>query len=155
MDEIVIRAAGPDDLDGILAVETACFREPWSAQNLAAELDGDPRRMPLVAVLGAEIVGFGLFWVIADEIHLVNLAVLPAWRRHGLAQAMLDHALASEAGRAASIVTLEVRVTNAAAIALYRRNGFIDLALRRGYYPDTGEDALVMLKRLDDPPEDQ
>lgn len=149
---LAIRAATADDLDGIVAIEAACFGDPWSVDNLAAELDGDARRLPLVALEGVRMVGFAFYWVIADEIHLINVAVLPDFRRRGVAQALLDHVLDGSAGVRASVMTLEVRVTNAAAIALYRRNGFIDIALRPRYYPDTGEDALIMLKTLDEGP---
>lgn len=146
---MTIRRAATDDLEALHAIERACFDDPWSMAMLASELDDDPRRLPLVAVADDAIVGFALFWVIVDEIHLVNVAVAPDCRRRGIAQQLLDHLLASPAGRAAAILTLEVRISNEGAIAFYRRNGFVDVALRPRYYPDTGEDALVMLKTLD------
>ena len=150
---VAIRPAVPGDLEAILAVERASFPAPWSRDAIAAELHDDPRRMPLVAVEHAAVVGFALVWVIADELHLVNLAVLPDHRRRGIAQLLLDAVLDSEAGHRAAIMTLEVRVGNEAAIAFYRRNGFVDVAFRPRYYPDTHEDALVMLKQLRRPDE--
>ena len=146
-----VRPATREDLDAIVAIERASFSDPWSPRLLGDELEADPRRRPFVALDDDRIVGFALFWVIVDEIHLVNVAVAPEARRRGVAQAMLDHVLTTEAGRRAAIMTLEVRVTNEAAIAFYRRNGFVDVALRPRYYPDTGEDALVMLKTLRGP----
>lgn len=145
---IAIRPAVPEDLPAIRTIEHASFSDPWTDGMLSGELEPDPRRMPLVAVDSGEIVAFALFWRIVDEIHLVNVAVAPAHRRRGIAQTLLDHVLGGEPGRLAAIVTLEVRISNEPAIAFYRRNGFVDIALRPRYYPDTGEDALVMLKRL-------
>jgi len=145
---VTVRGATRDDLDAIEAIEKACFGDPWSRNSLAGEIEGDPRRLPLVAVDGDDVVAFAFYWVIADEIHLVNVAVAPAHRRQGIAQLLLDHVIEGEVGRNAAIITLEVRITNVGAIALYRRNGFRDIALREKYYPDTGEDALIMLKRL-------
>lgn len=146
-----IRPAVLGDLDALVDLERAAFADPWSRESLRTELAGDSRRMPLVACDGDDLVGVALIWVVADELHLVSLAVRPDRRREGIAQALLDAALASEAGRRASIMTLEVRAGNAGAIALYRRNGFVDVALRPHYYPDTDEDALVMLKSLRSP----
>ncbi|HKK71729.1 MAG TPA: ribosomal protein S18-alanine N-acetyltransferase [Candidatus Krumholzibacteria bacterium] len=146
--DVETRPATRGDLEAILAVERASFPAPWSRDALAAELQGDPRRMPMVAVHAGKVVGFALVWVIADEVHLVNLAVLPDHRRRGIAQQLLDAVLDTEAGRRAAIMTLEVRVGNDEAIAFYRRNGFVDVAFRPRYYPDTHEDALVMLKPL-------
>ena len=146
-----IRPAVLGDLDALVELERAAFADPWSRESLRTELAGDSRRMPLVACDGDEVVGVALIWVVADEMHLVSLAVHPARRREGIAQALLDHALASDAGRRAAIMTLEVRAGNEGAIALYRRNGFVDVALRPHYYPDTDEDALVMVKPLDSP----
>jgi ribosomal-protein-alanine N-acetyltransferase len=150
---VAIRPAALGDLEAILAVERASFPVPWSRDAIAAELHEDHRRMPLVAADDGTIVGFALVWVIADELHLVNLAVLPDHRRRGIAQRLLDAVLDSEPGRRAAIMTLEVRVGNEAAIAFYRRNGFVDVAFRPRYYPDTHEDALVMLKQLRPPDE--
>ena len=148
--EISFRRAVPADLPRVLEIERASFPSPWSEASIAGELDSsDPRRMPLVAQWEQAIVGFALVWVVADELHLVSLAVDPAHRRRGIGQGLLDAVQASPEGQRARLLTLEVRASNAAALALYRRNGFMDIALRPHYYPETGEDAVVMLKPLE------
>ena len=143
------RRARPVDLPRVMRIERASFSAPWSEDAIAAELDpSDPRRLPLVAELDGEIVGFALVWVIADELHLVSFAVDPVHRRRGIGQALLDAVLATPQAARANVMTLEVRTNNQPAIDLYHRNGFIDIALRPKYYPDTKEDAIVMLKPL-------
>ena len=143
-----IRRGVASDLAEVSRIERACFPSPWSDAALGLELSGDPRRLALVVEEEGRLIGFALVWVVADELHLVSLAVDPARRREGWAQALLDRLLDTEEGRRANLLTLEVRPTNSAAVALYHRNGFLDIALRPNYYPETGEDALVMLKPL-------
>jgi ribosomal-protein-alanine N-acetyltransferase len=89
-----------------------------------------------------------MFWGVADEIHLVTIAVEPEMRRRGIASVLLNSLLDSDLARDKRLVTLEVRAGNTAAIELYRRYGFREVALRPRYYPDNHEDALVMLREL-------
>lgn len=143
------RPAVPADLPQVMEIERASFPTSWSEDSVAAELDSDdPSRMPWVTEVDGRVVAFALVWVVADELHLVSFAVDPAFRRQHIGQRLLDAVLASPQAQRASIMTLEVRATNAAALSLYHRNGFVDIALRPRYYPDTDEDAVVMLKPL-------
>jgi ribosomal-protein-alanine N-acetyltransferase len=142
------RDAQPADLDAILAIERASFPIPWSPETLIPELVQDGRRQPLIAQLDGEPVAFALVWVIADERHLVNFAVHPDRRREGIGREMLAAVLDRARVEGARIVTLEVRATNEAALELYRGFGFIEVALRPRYYPDTREDAVIMLLDL-------
>jgi ribosomal-protein-alanine N-acetyltransferase len=82
---------------------------------------------------------------VADELHIGNIAVAPAVRRRGIGRRILEHCLDDARARGIEIATLEVRVSNDPAIALYEKLGFRPVAMRRGYYSDTGEDALVMM----------
>jgi ribosomal-protein-alanine N-acetyltransferase len=109
--------------------------------------------LPLLASIDGDAVGFALAWVVADEMHLVNFAVEPARRREGIGRALLTEVLDRARQRAINMVTLEVRDTNEAARVLYREFGFIEVALRPGYYPDTREDAVIMLLRFDSGPQ--
>jgi ribosomal-protein-alanine N-acetyltransferase len=84
-----------------------------------------------------------VYWVVADEMHLLNLAVHPARRRQGIARALLTEALARVRTQGVVVVWLEVRPSNAAALALYQAFGFEEVGVRPGYYSDCGEDALV------------
>ncbi len=148
MSTLHIRDAQFLDLDTIEALEREIFPQPWSRGMLADELSRDPRRIALLASDSNRPLGFAFCWRVEDELHLINLGVLPDCRRRGVAQAILDHLLAHSRAQGAAIVTLEVRANNEPARRFYRRNGFLELALRPEYYPDTREDAVVMLKTL-------
>jgi ribosomal-protein-alanine N-acetyltransferase len=90
-----------------------------------------------------ETWGFVIFWVVADEMHLLNLAVHPAHRRRGISRALLTAAMEQARSRGAAVVWLEVRPSNQAALTLYRSFGFEEVGVRRNYYTDNGEDALI------------
>ncbi len=130
------------DLPAVLVVERACHSHPWSEQQLRDEL-GNPLAGVDLYWAGEELAGFLCRWLIADELHIQNVATAPTWRRCGVAAALLGQALVEARRQGCRRALLEVRVGNAGAIALYRRFGFRDLARRTRYYPD-GEDALVM-----------
>ena len=95
-------------------------------------------------------MGYCVAWFVADEVHLANVAVAPDMRRRGLAQRFLVELMEAGAARGSRIVVLEVRRSNVAAQALYQRNGFFTAMIRRGYYRNDKEDALVMIKHLGD-----
>ncbi len=146
-----IRRAGPEDLPRLLALERAIFPHPWSRAMIEAELRPEPERIPLLAFLGDEPVGYAFCWRVADELHLVNLGVLARCRRRGVGRALLGRVLADPAAAGAALMTLEVRRSNEAAIAFYRGQDFRAVAIRPRYYPDTDEDAVIMLRELDSP----
>ena len=150
---IQFRRASPGDLEDILGIEEESFPVPWTVAGLAPELEDDGQHLPLVAFSGDVLVAFALVWIVAEEFHLVNFAVSPARRREGIGQALLDEGLARARDRGTKIVTLEVRDGNDVARELYRASGFVEVALRPDYYPDTREDAVIMLKTLDGAPE--
>jgi ribosomal-protein-alanine N-acetyltransferase len=143
-----IREASPEDLSIVMALEKAIFPSPWTRAMLSAELAEDVFHIALLALEDETAVGFAFCWRIVDELHLVNLGVLREHRRSGCGQALLDAILTHRKAEGAAIVTLEVREANEAARAFYRHNGFNEIALRHRYYPDTGEDAVIMLKKL-------
>lgn len=152
--EVTHRRALPADLSRVMEIERASFPTPWTQESIAAELDpDDPRRLPWVAAVDGQVIGFALVWVVADELHLVSLAVDPPYRRRHVGQGLLDAVLATPEGRRANLMTLEVRASNTAARNLYQRNGFVEIALRSRYYPENDEDAVVMLKPLQAIPE--
>jgi len=144
----VIRALQPADLPGVVALEAACFPEPWGAEVLA-----DEARHGVVEVWreGDRVLGAIVYRVVpgelGDELDLHRVAVLPAARRAGIGRRLVDHMLAAGRARGLTRVTLEVRRDNVAAIALYERLGFTLLASRKRYYAD-GEDALVLVRGL-------
>lgn len=140
----VVRSAVADDLPAVLRLEQLCFDDPWSPPLLLEELHRDARRRPLVVEEDGETAGFLLAWVVADEYHVVNLAVGPAHRRRGLAARLLAAGLAEARAAGCTVATLEVRASNDGAIAFYARHGFAAVGRRRGYYADNGEDALLL-----------
>ena len=147
-----IAAATAADLDAIDEIERHSFTRPWPRAAFEVELTRHLARLDVARAPG--VVGFCNYWIVPDpggdagEVHIHAIATHPDRRRAGVGAALLDHALA--AGRAAGcrLATLEVRRGNAPAIALYERAGFRTVHVRKRYYQDNGEDALVMLSEL-------
>jgi len=95
------------------------------------------------------VIGYGIAWIVADEIHIGNIAVRRDHRRRNIGAMLLDSLLETGRRRGCSLATLEVRRSNLAALELYVKFGFSSIAVRKGYYSDTREDAIVMLKRFE------
>lgn len=141
-----------EDLDDVLAIERASFQTPWSRGAFRYELTQNRVARCLVARWGRRLVGYLCLWEIGHEVHVTNLAAHPDLRRRGVARALLNAVLDDAKGRAVSLAFLEVRPTNVEALGLYERFGFRVIGRRKGYYFDTGEDALVMEARLSGEP---
>ena len=145
----LIRPVLRSELPAVHAIEQVCFRNPWPLQIFELEMDHDWSRLWGAFRPGGEaLLGYLLFWLVYDEIHVLNLATHPAERRRSVARALLRR-LDAEARRLESrFLTLEVRMSNAAALCLYETEGFEVVGRRPKYYTDNAEDALVMLKNL-------
>ena len=137
-----------DDLDDVLTIERASFQTPWSRGAFRYELTQNRVARCSVARAGRRLVGYLCLWEIGHEIHVTNLAVHPDVRRRGIARALLGAVMEDARRRQVDLAFLEVRPTNAEALGLYERFGFRVIGRRKGYYFDTGEDALVMEARL-------
>lgn len=139
-----LRPMAESDLPRIHRIELASYEYPWSMGNFADSMDAGYSMW--VREADGEIIGYYAMMAGAGEAHLLNLTIAPIWRRHGLGRDLLEHCLAGACAHKAETMFLEVRTSNAAAIALYHSSGFVDLALRRNYYPARGgrEDALIM-----------
>ena len=147
--KVVLRPLAPGDLDTVEEIERASYPTPWSRSMLAAEL-----RKPGSLALGAflendSIVGYAFVSRYVDAWHVMNVAVSPTYRRRGIATALLERLLEVTSDDPRRGHTLEVRVSNAGAIALYERLGFQSRGIRRGYYTDNREDALIMWRDAD------
>jgi len=143
-----IRPLTVSRLDEVVAIERAVFSDPWSREMFRSEitlLDGSFAR---VAELDGRVAGYLLAILVMDEAHLGNLAVHPDHRRAGIAQRLLDDLLQSCRRTGVRRVTLEVRMSNDGARNFYYRNEFIDVAMRKNYYRQPIEDAIVMLRML-------
>lgn len=144
---IVVAPMRTRDLRGVLTIERAVFPQPWSHRLFIEELAQRRTRAYRVAWSGSDIVGFAGQMFIDDESHVNNIAVAPAWQGRGLGGVLLLDAVKIALERGAHHLTLEVRVGNEPALALYRRFGLAPVGVRRNYYPETGDDALVMWAR--------
>ena len=146
---VTVREGRPEDLAAVAAIERESFRDPWLEHSLARELEADSLRHPLVAEMDGAVVGFLMAWRTADEWHIINVAVAGSHRRRGVAARLLAASLAAARRHGCRLATLEVRESNLAARSLYHRFGFAAVGLRPRYYRDTGEDAVLMSRRLD------
>jgi ribosomal-protein-alanine N-acetyltransferase len=146
-DNLILLPMARADIPEIHLLEVISFSLPWEIEAYYGEL-ANPSAFYLAAHAGERIIGFGGMWAVADQAHIVTLAVHPDYRRHGLGRRMLMGLLDEARRRTVTEITLEVRAGNAPAQALYQSAGFRTVAIRRHYYPDNGEDALVMELRV-------
>ena len=145
MEEIIIRDTSYDDLPQIHAIENQCFTTPWSLGSFKYEL-GNRQSIFKVAVKNKQIIGYVCLRVILDTAHVLNLAVMPEFRRKGIGSTLFQDAL-QELKRQypdVEISTLEVRELNTPAITLYRKFGFSIIYKRAKYYQMPDEDAVIM-----------
>jgi len=141
---VITRLEGPRDLDAVLELDQASFSNPWTRMMYEQELQNDQSFIFVARQDGSPIVGYCSYWIILDEIHVNNIAVRPGWRRHGIGRALMEHLLADGRARHCRAATLEVRRSNTAALRLYEAGGFVQRGVRRGYYRDPDDDALVL-----------
>lgn len=137
-----------DDIEGVLAVEQASFTMPWSESAFYNELTGNRFATYIIAEADEEIIGYCGVWVIIDEAHITNIAILPGFRGMKIGEALLRTGMQYARMRGACKMTLEVRVSNEVAQSLYRKLGFEPGGIRKNYYTDNYENALVMWVRL-------
>ena len=142
---IEIRPMLAGDLDSVHKLERLIFKDPWSYFHLASEADGEQYKHPFILELDKKLVGYTFVWTIADEVHINNLAIHPAFRRKGLGLKLISFIF--DEFYEYKKYFLEVRKSNKAAISLYQKSGFEIIFTRVKYYAD-GEDALVMQKIL-------
>ena len=159
MNHCTLRLAQSDDLPQLAEIERECFSHPLTEAQLASLL-GDPNTLFLTALApapssepctlhDAHSLSASLWaQTVLDECYIGNVAVRPAFRRRGIADALLRELERLAVERSFSFLTLEVRAGNAPAIALYEKNGYSRVGLRRGYYSDPKEDAVLMTKTL-------
>ncbi|MBQ8080525.1 MAG: ribosomal protein S18-alanine N-acetyltransferase [Clostridia bacterium] len=143
------------DLDAVAAIEERTFALPWSRESLRKDLMENPCARYLVAERAGEIIAYAGVWIILDEGHITNIAVDQAERGRGIGKAITAALLQYAANLGARYLTLEVRVSNEAALRLYRSLGFIKVGVRKKYYEDNGEDGYIMVcDRLPEPQAD-
>ena len=145
----IIRQMTVEDMPAVMALEQAAFKNPWSPELLQRELQHEWSTILLVEEPQEEgppeLLGLAIFWIVHDEVHVLNVATAPKHRRRGVARAVMDEVLARGKQRRCTLATLEVRRSNEPALQLYRAFGFRPVGIRPNYYVDEGEDAIVMV----------
>ena len=131
----------------IAELERECFSEPWSEDGLRAELTKDGARF-FVCECDGEVAGYMGMHVIFDECYITNVAVFPFFRRRGIGEALVSRCIETAYGEKCAFISLEVRVSNSGAIALYEKEGFVPVGERRNFYSRPTENALIMTKEL-------
>jgi ribosomal-protein-alanine N-acetyltransferase len=144
-DDYVLASGTEADLDAVCAIERLSSPSPWPRQAFVDELARPWARLEVLRhPATGRVAAFCNYWLVADELHILNVAVLPEERRRGHAARLLRHILEQAARGKVRVLSLEVRVSNLAAANLYRKFGFREVGLRPKYYADSGEDALLM-----------
>jgi ribosomal-protein-alanine N-acetyltransferase len=147
-----IRKMRAEDLDGVMEIQRVSFEHPWSLELFRRELSHDwstillaePPEEPGVN----RFLGFLIFWLVHDEVHILNVATAPQARRQGVARTLLSRALQTAREHRCTLATLEARRSNEAALELYRQFGFRPVGIRPNYYVEESEDAVVMVLDL-------
>lgn len=134
-------------IEGLCLLDELCFNIPWTKNMFYEELSND-RALYFIAVIGEQVVGYGGIWVVLDEAQVTNIAVHSDFRRMKVASNLLKKLIAHCNEKKVNQITLEVRVGNLSAINLYQKHGFSKVGLRKKYYADNLEDALIMTAKL-------
>ena len=147
-ESITYRLMTVDDIPQVQLVERKCFTTPWSRSIFISEVTRNDNAVYIVAEIGERIVGYAGIWVILDEGHITNVGVHPDFQRQGIGQGLMEHLTICAVARGVTCMTLEVRVSNYGAQALYTKLGFVPSGIRKQYYQDDKEDALIMWREL-------
>lgn len=144
----VIREMDRSHVPQVLEIERACYPAPWSESAFNHEMTSESS-VDLVAMAGETVAGFLVGWIAADQVHVANIAVTAGHRRRGVGTAMMLRLLGEAVRRGCTSSSLEVRESNLAARSMYSRLGYHAVALRKSYYSNPAEDAVVMVKDLE------
>ena len=143
-ESITVRPMVMTDVDGVMAVEHDSFLTPWSRSAFEEELAQNRLARYIVAVENGEIVGYAGTWLVINEAHVTNVAVSGQRRREGIGRLLMQKLMELARDNDMESRTLEVRVSNAAARHLYEQLGFVEAGIRKNYYSETKEDALIL-----------
>ena len=146
-----IRLALPEDVDIISRLETQLYPNPWLPATFRSLLKQDRARILVAEDLEAGVVGYAIFWWVMEQAELGNLAVAREFQGRGVGSLLLDRVLADAVAEHVKGVFLEVRESNEPALRLYRSRGFSQISIRRDYYRNPREDALILMKPITPP----
>lgn len=144
----VFRRLTINDVDEILHVEYASFTSPWNRDAFVRELTMNPYAIYIGGELDKKIVAYGGMWIVIDEAHITNIAVLPEYRGLKIGEQLMMKMMETMIVKGVKKATLEVRVSNIVAQNMYQKFGFKNGGIRKSYYTDNYEDALVMWVNL-------
>ena len=150
MENLQIRPMTMADVPAVYAIETSCFSDPWSEDSFAFALENNPIAHFLVVEDGGILCGYISYYHVVDEGQIINIAVSPDYRRKGIGRALMEAFLQKAYVLGIKTLTLEVRASNQAAKALYEAFGFVQNGLRKKYYSDPREDAILMICSFDE-----
>ncbi len=139
-----VRPMTATDIDAVMSVEQDSFPTPWSRSAFEDELAQNRLARYIVALDGEQVVGYAGTWLVINEAHVTNVAVGSMRRRQGIGRLLMENLMALALAEGMDSMTLEVRVSNQAARQLYQRLGFVEAGLRKNYYSETKEDALIL-----------
>lgn len=142
--DLAIRRAEIGDLEQIHYCENTSFELPWSYAMLYDDIIENENTVYLVVEFDGKIIGYGGMWIIFDEAHITNVCILPEYRGNGYAYSLMTALIGTAKEHGADAMSLEVRVSNKAALKLYKKCGFTIHGIRKRYYSNNGEDAYVM-----------
>lgn len=145
---VVVRPLAAEDVDAVVAIETEAFSSPWRRETFMDLVDRPGLELLVMEDREVGVIGYAVVWCIMDQGELANMAVAPPFRGRGLGGFLLGRVIETARERGIENVFLEVRVSNAAALRLYERFGFVDVGIRRDYYDSPREDARVMRATL-------
>ena len=145
-DEITIRRANVNDIEAIAELETACFSAPWPLEVIYEDL-AIHKNLYYLVIKDDMAVGYAGMWMILDEAHINNVCIHPDYQGKGYGNRLVDFVIHEAYSQGADSLTLEVRAGNIRAQKLYARFGFIVEGIRKKYYEDNGEDALIIWKQ--------
>ncbi len=144
----MIRKIREDELSVLAALEKDLFpSDPWSEKEFLYEFNDNPFATLIVYEEDGKILGYADFWITYEQAQIADIAVVREAQKHGIGQKLMKWMISQAVKEGCENLTLEVRVSNAPAISLYQKNGFINAAVRKHYYED-GEDAYLMIKPL-------
>lgn len=146
MSDITVRRMILDDIDRIVEIENISFHTPWTRENFLFELTENRCAVYMVGEVDGNVAGYGGMWKMVDEGHITNIAVDPMYRGMGVGDAILSTMVKYARENGITAMTLEVRTQNKPARSLYSKHGFKDEAIRKGYYTNPDDDAIIMWK---------
>lgn len=141
--QVAVRVLRGSDIETVSRIERQSFSTPWNTQAYLTEI-ANPNAVYLVATWNDTVIGYGGLWVIMDEAHITTIAVDPTYRGHKIGERLLIEMLCASRKKGAARATLEVRENNEVAQSLYVKYGFEWVALRKAYYADNNENAVIM-----------